>query len=98
MNIQTLLANIITFLNTTVVPFLLVIAFIVFLWGITRYFIIEGSSAESQEKAKSLALWGIMSFAIIVSLWGIVNMIASGLDFGSNEAITPDYVKMKTGG
>ncbi len=98
MNIQTLLTNILKFLNEIIVPFLLVIAFVVFLWNIARYFVMDGANEESQEKARSQALWGILAFVIIVSLWGIVNLLVSGLGLGNNQAITPDYMEQKTGG
>ncbi len=94
MNIQTLLNGILNLLDQTVVPFLLAIASLVFLWGIARYFIFGGENAESQEKGKSLAMYGIMGFVIILSLWGIVNLLVSGLGL-KNEPITPDYMESK---
>ncbi|QQR64887.1 hypothetical protein IPH92_05045 [Candidatus Kaiserbacteria bacterium] len=96
MDLQTFLVNIITFLNETIVPFIIVIAFLVFLWNIVRYFIIEGANEKEHENAKSLALWGIMAFVIILSLWGIVNIFVDGFGFGGGPVITPDYID--TGG
>ena len=95
MNIQTFLTGILTFINKTLIPFLLAIAFLVFVWNGVRYFIIEGANEKEHEKAKSLALWGISAFVIIISLWGIVNMLADGFGFGPNQAITPDYMGSK---
>ncbi|MFA6270986.1 MAG: hypothetical protein WC657_07315 [Candidatus Paceibacterota bacterium] len=98
MNIQTLLGKILTFLNGTIIPFLMAIAFLVFIWNVVRFFIIGGGNEEEQEKAKSLATWGIMAFVIIVSLWGIVKMLVDGFGFGSPRPITPDYMCSKDGG
>lgn len=95
MNIQTFLANILIFLNKTVVPFILAIAFFIFIWNAVRYFILEGENEESQTKAKSLALWSVSAFVVIVSLWGIVNMIVGGLNLGTMQPITPDYMDGK---
>ena len=97
MNIQTLLIGLLNFLNETIVPFLLAIAFLVFIWNATRYFIIGGSSSEEQEKARSLALWGITAFVVMVSMWGIVNILVSGLGLNDNPII-PDYMCEKLGG
>jgi len=94
MDLQTLLSNFLKFLDTTVVPFLIAIAFLVFVWNIARYFIIGGANEESQEKARSLAIWGIAAFVIMISLWGIVNLFVNGLNL-KNDPITPDYMKMK---
>ncbi len=97
MNLQTLLANILIFLNKTLVPFILAIAFFIFIWNAVRYFILEGENEESQTKAKSLALWSVSAFVIIVSLWGIVNMFVKGLGFERTMGITPDYMDSKDG-
>ncbi len=94
MDLQTLLANILKFLNTTIIPLLMAIAFLVFIWNIARYFIIGGANEESQEKARSLALWGIAAFVVMISLWGIVNLFVNGLGL-KNDPITPDYMELK---
>jgi hypothetical protein len=91
MNIQAFLTSILTFLNTIILPFLIALAFLFFIWNATRYFIIGGGSEESQQKAKILAFWGIAAFVLIVSLWGIVNLIVGGLGFGTSTVIFPDY-------
>ena len=95
MNIQTFLININEFLNTTIVPFLLSVAFLVFIWNVTRYFIIGGSNSDAQEKARSLALWGIIAFVVILSLWGIVNLLVTGFGLGNRGAVIPDYMESK---
>jgi hypothetical protein len=95
MNIQTFLANILIFLNGTLVPFLLAVASLIFIWNAVHYFILEGENEESQTKAKSLAFWGIGAFVVIVSLWGIVNMVVNGLGFARPVSITPDYMDSK---
>ncbi len=95
MNIQTFLGNILIFLNKTLVPFLIGIAFLIFLWNVVRYFIIGGSNEDDQEKARSLATWGIAAFVVMVSFWGIVNLVASGFGL-TGQPLTPDYMDSKT--
>jgi hypothetical protein len=93
MDIQTFLVNIGEFLNSTVMPFIIAIAGFVFLWNAFRYFILGGANPTEQEKAKTLALWGILAFVIIISLWGIVNILVEGLGFdGNDNPVTPDYI------
>ena len=93
-NLQTLIEGTLSFLNTTIIPFLLAIAFVTFLWNALQYFIFQGDNEEGQQKAKSLVTWSIAAFIVIVSLWGIVNLIVK--DFGlKNEVICPDYMKQK---
>jgi succinate dehydrogenase/fumarate reductase cytochrome b subunit len=98
MNIQTFLKNILSFLNDTIVPFILAIAFFVFLWNAFRYFILGGTNEDDQAKARSLATWGVSAFVIILSLWGIVNLVVEGFGLGSPAPLTPDYLCEKGAG
>ncbi len=96
MDLQTFLIKFVVFLNSAFIPFLLAFAFIMFLWNMTKYFIIEGANEKEHEKAKSFALYSIAAFVVITSIWGIVNLFTGGFGFTSNQQITPDY--MKNGG
>jgi hypothetical protein len=94
MSIQILLKNILIFFDDVIVPFLIALAFLFFIWNVARYFIIGGANSEDQEKAKSLALWGIVAFVVIISILGIVNLLSSSLGF-NNTPILPDYIQMR---
>lgn len=98
MNIQTLLINVLQFLNWVLVPFLIAIAFLVFIWNVVRYFIIGGANSEDQDRARSLAVWSIAAFVIIISFWGIINMLVWSLGLNGRGAIIPDYMCQKLGG
>jgi hypothetical protein len=97
MGIQDFILDVVSFLNSSIVPFLFAIAFLVFVWNAVRYFVIGGSNETEQEKARSLATWGLAAFIIMVSLWGIVNMFVSGFGIGRSRCIVPDYLREKSG-
>jgi hypothetical protein len=59
-------------INDLLVPVLLAIAFIVFLYGVYKYFILGADNDTELETGRKFALYGIIGFVIIVSLWGIV--------------------------
>ncbi|HEU4677115.1 MAG TPA: hypothetical protein VFS75_00155 [Candidatus Paceibacterota bacterium] len=92
MDLQTLFTNLIAFTNATLIPFLLAIAFLVFIWNVVRYFIIGGADEGEHEHARSLATWGILAFVVILSLWGIVNLLVDGLGLADPTPVTPDYI------
>jgi hypothetical protein len=96
MTVQSLLDGFIALLNEAVLPFLIVIAFLVFIWNATQYFIFQSTSEEGRASAKSLALWGIIGFVFISSLWGIVNLFAEGLQLNNPNPVAPDYICDKT--
>jgi hypothetical protein len=91
-SLQGLIAGILGFINGTVIPLVLGLAFLVFLINAVRFFIIGGSSTEGQENARNLALYGIGAFVLILSLWGMVNFLAEGFGFNNEEAPTADYL------
>ena len=97
MDLQTLLLMILDFLNGTIIPLIFAIAVLFFLWNATRYFIIGGANEDDQEKARRLAVWGILAFVVITALWGIVALISGSLDVGRINFIEPDYRCEKRG-
>ena len=77
--------GIIGFINATLIPILLAIAFLVFIIGAVRYFILAGEGTEDKTKGKNAMLWGIIGFVLIVSIWGIVSLLTTGLGFNETE-------------
>ena len=76
---------IINTINNVLVPVLFALAFIVFLWGAFYTFIYGQGSDESKEKGKSLMLWGLIGFFVMVSIWGLVNLLTGTISFGNNS-------------
>ena len=90
---QGFIKNFLVFSNTVLIPFLLGIAFLFFVFNAFRFFIVGGSSDDGREKAKNLALYGVLAFVIIVVFWGIVNLLSSSLGFNDGNTPTPDYLE-----
>lgn len=70
-----LLVNILTFTNDTLIPFIVGIGFLFFVWGIFRYFIMGGANDEAKEKGKSLIIYATLGFVIIIIFWGVINLL-----------------------
>lgn len=70
------LGEILTFINTVLIPFILGIAFLLFVWGMFQFFIAGGANEEAKEKGKSLLVYAILGFVIIIVFWGIINLLA----------------------
>ncbi|NCN12177.1 hypothetical protein GW937_02530 [Candidatus Kaiserbacteria bacterium] len=77
---------IIGFSKTYLLPLILAIGFIVFVWGMFLYFILGGADDEKKTKGKSLVIYAIAGFVLILSFWGIVNLIAGGIG-GTGDTI-----------
>ena len=93
---QSFLTNLVTFLSGTVIPFLLGVAFLFFVINAIRYFVVGGSSEEGREKAKYLAIYGLLAFVLIITFWGLVNLLVNSTGVGGKKQPDSDYVKMKS--
>lgn len=89
-NICRVASTILYIINNVLVPVLFAVAFIAFLWGIvSKYIFSHGDPAKVAEGHK-LILWGIIAFVVMISLWGLVNVVANtfGL-YGISAPPTP---------
>ena len=82
---QSILTTIGTLLGY-LIPILMVIATIVFIWGIISYILSAGSD-ERKKEAKNLIIWGLIGLFVIVAMWGLVTVIGS--TFGVSETVIP---------
>jgi len=77
--------TIINIINNVFVPVLFAIAFIVFIWGAFNVFILGANNEEVKEKGKNLMLYGLIGFFVMVSVWGLVNILVG--TFSTNTAV-----------
>ncbi len=87
-NISDVGSFIINTINNVFVPVIFAIAFIVFVWGAFQTFIIGAGSEDVKEKGKNLMLWGLIGFFVMVSVWGLVNILTGSVSFGNTTGIS----------
>jgi len=94
----TLLANILIFTNTVLIPFIIGIGFLVFVWGMFQYFIAGGANEEKKEAGKGLMIYATLGFVLIIVFWGVINLLtqSTGLD-GETINSTPTVTPISTG-
>lgn len=88
---QALLTNTIVFINTTLLPFLLGMSFLFLVINAIRFFVLGSTNQESRENAKNLALYSLLGFTLILTLWGIVNLLNASLGLAGVRQPCPDY-------
>ncbi|MEK7576729.1 MAG: hypothetical protein AAB482_03470 [Patescibacteria group bacterium] len=75
------LTEVTTFIQEAIIPFLIVIATLVFLFGIIRY-VTAGGDEEKTKQGRNLMIFGIIALAVMISVWGIVKFVVQATGFG----------------
>src|SRR3989344_3725094 len=76
-NICRVASTILYIINYVLVPVLFALAFIVFLYGIVSKYIFSHGDETKVAEGHKLILWGIVAFVVMISLWGLVNVVAN---------------------
>lgn len=87
--IQGYASSITGIINNILVPVLISISFIIFLYGIYKYFIKGAASDTDRKTGRTFALYGIIGFAVLFSVWGIVQIFMGTL--GLNTGSVPPF-------
>lgn len=82
----------ISLINGVLVPLLLAIAFIVFIYGIAKSYIFSQGDEAAVKTGHQIILWGLIGFFIILSVWGLVNILVETFQLNMVPApITPTF-------
>lgn len=81
-------ADLITFVTCTIssviIPLLVSLAIMVFIYGVITY-IISADDEEKRKVGRSYILYGIIGIFVIVSVWGLVNILSN--TFGISNTV-----------
>lgn len=91
--ISSLATLIINLINNVFVPVLFAVAFIVFLYGIAKTYILSRGEAAQVETGHKIILWGLIGFFVMVSVWGLVNIIVD--TFGLSVPLSHNLPQFK---
>ena len=68
------------------IPIVVSLAILAFLWGIFVYVIAKDEDAKG--RGKNIMIWGVVGIFVMVSVWGLVSFIQTTLDIDSDSAPT----------
>jgi len=69
----------------SVIPILITLAVIYFIWGVIHYAI--SHDEEGKTGAKQAMIWGLIALMVIVSVWGLVNFMKGFIGIGDDNTI-----------
>lgn len=85
------LLNQIAVITNATIPFILGLAVVVIVWGVFNY-IVGAGDEEKRAEAKKYIIWGVIGVFIMLSVWGLVNVVKSSLVLQRLPARIPSAV------
>lgn len=73
-----------------ILPVLISLGVIYFVWGMVQYFIADGE--EAKKTGRDRIIYGVIGLAVIVSLWGLVHIVVATFGIGGGVAPSLDKV------
>ena len=87
-NLSQLVNLVIAYINSAVY-LIMAVAMIVFVWNIYKYFIAGSDNKDSKKEAGMYVMWSVIGFFIILSFWGLVNILTNTLRLNSRQPNLP---------
>lgn len=82
-----LLAQATDFINK-LIPFVIALTLLFFLWGIFRL-VFAAKDSDARKEARGFIIWGVVALAVMTSVWGLVNILTSTFSLDRNVPTGP---------
>ncbi len=82
--VTSIIDNITTMIFQPIATLLFSIGFLVFMWGLVE-FIANPTNSEVKDKGKKHMIYGVLGLLIMVSVWGIVDLITNTLGIDCSQ-------------
>lgn len=73
-------------------PIVVALALLYFFWGLAKY-ILNSGDEEKKAEGKSIMIWGIIALFVMVSVWGLVNLVADTFNIDQTNIVVPPAVQ-----
>ena len=78
---------IINMINNYVIPLIIGLAVVYFLWGVLKY-VTAGGDEEKKGQGRDTMIYGIIAIFVVVSVWGLVNVLGGTFNLGNTQGPT----------
>jgi len=70
------------------IPFVIALTVLVFLYGIFK-FVMSGNNEDGRKDAIGLITWGVIALFVMVSVWGLVNILVRSVNLDNTAPAAP---------
>ncbi len=83
--VEVMLCRVSLWLNT-LVPMLIVVAVLYFIWGVIQFVIAKDEEAKT--RGRSVMIYGLIGLLVITSVWGLVTILKNTFAIGDQNTIS----------
>lgn len=84
--VANLFAQIEQIIAEVLIPLLLALSLLLFIWGIIQFFILGAGDEEKRATGRAYMLYSIVGLVAIVAVWGLVNLLLQILGISPDAA------------
>ncbi len=89
-----ILSRIFYYVINPAILLLFTVATAVFIWGVVKYIKNAGDNTKRLEGQQHM-LWGVIGFVIMLSVYGIINLLIGFFGLQENVTVNRDTIKVK---
>jgi Type IV secretion system pilin len=80
-------------LLNSIVPILVTLGVVYFVWGVVMYVIAGGEDAKT--KGRDHVIYGIIGLAVIIGMWGLVGLVGRTFNLNAKSPVAPsvDFIQ-----
>jgi uncharacterized membrane protein YidH (DUF202 family) len=83
-----------TLLKDTILPLLISVGVVFFIYGVTRFYLAPSNEKE-KEKYKGFMMKGLVALFVMVSFWGIIKIFTETFDLEGKQPVIPQVPDIK---
>jgi len=80
-----------TDIGNTFIQILIAFAVIWIIFNVVRFLIVGADSEDKRKQARDAILYGVIGLFVILSIWGLVNILRNTFQFSDDDAPTRNY-------
>ena len=94
LGIETAMLNIGKLVNA-LIPIAIGFAILFFFYGLAKY-ILNAGDEEKKKEGRSIMIWGVIALFVMVSIWGIINVLADTFGVKKDQGLVLPTIKLPT--
>lgn len=88
-NLESAFDSIINIINGIIIPLIVAVAGLYFMWGVISY-VTAGGAEEKRTEGRNMMIYGIIALFVMISVWGLVNILVKTFDITDETVPLPE--------